>query len=433
MILISNILNSFLFLFLELILGSKILNEKINYKNIINIIIMFLYVFFLVINAFVIDKLIKTFYIFILLIFMYKIIFRKDWMKSICVSIIMYFMILLSEIIVTLLFGILSYFFNINIINSIEGSFLANLLIFLTIISIYKLYDFKLKKLCNYLELKDDKIIAFIFLLLIVIFSLILNKYRLINWIIDFQFVINILILVILLIILLILIFQKKEYNKFLNRYRQLTKYSELTDKVLEEYRLKNHEYKNQLIIIKTLIDKNKDELKEYVDNLISINQMNQYQWINNLKNINLTGLKGLINYKIIEATDKNIKYNLIVSNELLKIDFNNLNMKEKDQLYTIIGVYLDNSNEAANLSLKKEIFIDISIFCDEVKIMIGNSYEGLIKESKLNNFAYSTKGKNRGIGLYLVDKIISNSDKFRVERIINDNYFIQILYIKTK
>ena len=69
----------------------------------------------------------------------------------------------------------------------------------------------------------------------------------------------------------------------------------------------------------------------------------------------------------------------------------------------------------------------------ENIIIIITNTYKGKIELDKINKNGYSTKGKNRGKGLYLANKIVKNSNVFFLEnRIIND-FYIQKITIKKR
>ena len=68
----------------------------------------------------------------------------------------------------------------------------------------------------------------------------------------------------------------------------------------------------------------------------------------------------------------------------------------------------------------------------DEViKITITNTTDvSKININKINEKNYSSKGKNRGYGLYLVNKIVSSSENLEINQEILKNKFKTILSI---
>ena len=86
-----------------------------------------------------------------------------------------------------------------------------------------------------------------------------------------------------------------------------------------------------------------------------------------------------------------------------------------------IIGIYYDNAIEAAKESRKKKILIEIYEIKDKVKIVISNTYN----KKKLifdNKKGLSSKGNNRGKGLYFAKRIIADNKWIQTNKEIIDN-----------
>ena len=103
-----------------------------------------------------------------------------------------------------------------------------------------------------------------------------------------------------------------------------------------------------------------------------------------------------------------------------------------KDLSY-IVGVYLDNAIEECEKDKSSSIMIEIYAIDDEIFIIISNNINGLIDLNTIGKKGYTTKGKNHGNGLYLVNKIINNSNNISVETKIINNIFVQEIKIDTK
>ena len=412
--------------------GNRVFGEKCKINIIYNLIIIILFWMFMTFNYYIADKLLKTVFTFLLLLVVYKQIYNNDWNKAITGGLSVYLFILLSEMVIGGGISIVDQTFKLGLIDFLTNSIALNIIIMVPAAIMTKIYKKQIKRLIDDSSQKRDFSIIVLFLLLALTLSALLNKIYIGKILYTYDLYINIIVFVIVVIILIATFIQSYKYQKVHDKYRELMYYSKLTDEVLEEYSMKTHEYKNQLAIVKSLIKENENfELNEYLNNLIENQKNMKYSWVNKVKYINLSGLKGLINYKIAEFNLLNINTSLTVSKELENISFDNYNIKDQDNLYTIIGVYLDNAKEASLKCENPNISIDISNTDDSVKFIISNNYNEKIEESKLDNYRYSTKGKNRGIGLHLVNKIINKSDKFSVERKITDKYYIQVLCAK--
>lgn len=432
---IELIISCMLYSVIVIYLGNNIFSEKIDIKNKITIPAIIVYMIFIIFNCTVADKFLKTTMMLIALITLFKLVYKKDWMQSINGAVIAYILLFISEFIYGLSMMALSTILSIDLIkiftNSITVNIIVAILIYLLTIILKKINKGIIK--ISY-EHRDANMIL-LFILALFGLSMLLNKLDIRTWVLNQDFYINIGLILVILFIIVNLVIQNHKNTKFVKKYSELAEYSTINDEVLEDYRVKTHEYKNQLAIIKSMTDPKNKELNEYIDNLIEKNKNIKYNWINQVKYIKLPGLKGLLNYKIMEFDSLKISYKIVVSKNLAKEYFDNFTIKNKDDLYSIIGVYLDNAKEAALESDKKEVSIDISKIEKEVIIKIANTYNNdKVDYTKLDEYKYSTKGKNRGIGLYLVQKIVNkNKTLFRIEREINDKYFIQTLFIKTK
>ena len=105
---------------------------------------------------------------------------------------------------------------------------------------------------------------------------------------------------------------QKADIEKTTNMYQQLAEYSDITNSVLEEYRVVTHEHKNQLLIIRSMLENQDKEINDYVDNLLEKKEGIKFKWIGQLNHLPLSGLKGLMNYKILEM--ESLKLNKVIS-----------------------------------------------------------------------------------------------------------------------
>ena len=228
---------------------------------------------------------------------------------------------------------------------------------------------------------------------------------------------------------------QKSNNNSLTNKYDQLIDYSKTYEQELVKRSKKQHEYKNQLVIIKSMIEDKDDEVIDYINDILHDNDKNKdTKWLTRLTNIPLGGLKGLIYYKINEMTSKGIDVNLEVAESLNKKSLWKNYSENSHDISKIIGVYIDNAIEAASSSISKEVEIQFYLENNNIVLCLGNTFTGNIDLSKIDNEGYSTKGNNRGYGLSLAKDLLSkHSDILESERTIIHNYYVQNLMIKIK
>ena len=178
------------------------------------------------------------------------------------------------------------------------------------------------------------------------------------------------------------------------------------------------------------MLDNSNKELVDYVDSLLDKNVGFKYEWIGELNRLPLSGLKGLINYKLIEANSLNISTNISISKEITKSKLNKLSTNQKDALYSIMGVYIDNAIQAATNSKDKEISLEIYKEKRKIIIILANTYSGKVELEKLDDYGYTTKGKNHGVGLHLVKRILEVESIYSQSRELFDKYYVQKLII---
>lgn len=100
-------------------------------------------------------------------------------------------------------------------------------------------------------------------------------------------------------------------------------------------------------------------------------------------------------------------------------------------QLTQLLGIYFDNAIEAAEESKKRKIVFETYIVNKNLIFVISNTYKDKINISNMSKKGISSKGTNRGKGLYFANKIINRSNSFEASNIIIDDYYFQKLIIK--
>ena len=134
------------------------------------------------------------------------------------------------------------------------------------------------------------------------------------------HFLHSIMILIILGILLILILCTCIEEGKLLfmeKRYQDLAQASEVCERLLEEYRLKTHEYKNQLVVIRSLT--NKKERLAYIDSILGESRGN-YHLIMDLQNVPFVSIRGLLYYQSFAAEKQGIHCLITISKELRKL-----------------------------------------------------------------------------------------------------------------
>lgn len=212
---------------------------------------------------------------------------------------------------------------------------------------------------------------------------------------------------------------KSSEIKKSLEEYK---KYSLVISKLLEDVRRRQHNFKNHLNTVYSLIlvsdEKNlKETITRYMDSLnISLENMEKVLQINNIV------VTAIIYNKINEAAKNSIEFKYVIQGDT-KFPFKDYELSE------LLNNLLDNAFEAV-LDLgctSKKVFLNIGQFDGECVIEIGNTGERIEFNDigKIFNAGYTTKrGEDRGYGLYNVKKIVESYEG-RIQLSFENNYTI--------
>lgn len=414
------------------VVGKMILkeSEKINIKKVSSIILGIAILYGVnIASPSVIDNILKIIIIYSSCVIMYKIAFNRNIGNTILASFIMYLLLFVSEIVVDLAFLIaipgksLKYF---------QYNIIMNLLMGILTIIMATLEKEKLQTIVAETNGRKRGIVIIVLLILVtlalIIFRIPISEIKL-----DYNFFITLILLILFCIIGFILIKQRHEASKLTEKYKELAEYAQTNEGLLEEYRVNLHESKNQLIILDNMIPKSNKKAHEYIASLLEQQEGNKYIWLTELKYVPLPELKGFMNFKLMEMINQGLKLEINISREIDKKVFKKFNIKDKEGLYSIVGVFLDNAREASKESKEKKIAVEIYMEKEDIKLIIANTYKGKIDLEKLDDYGYSSKGNNRGTGLYLVGGIVKRSPLFEKETSLLHEYFVQTLTIHPK
>lgn len=335
---------------------------------------------------------------------------------------IIYFIRLIFEILLT--FSLYILHITIPTINT--------LIIMTSILTIMFILTFKsyINNFISYKKMSHNKEIQNIIILNVYLILIIVIRIPNYFYLIKIENILSLLTAFIIFNICFILLEERAKYKNFINSYNHIVEYYNTTEDLLTKYKTNLHESKNQLIIIQSLAKDNK-ELYNYVSLILNEKENHEYNWINDIKNIPINGIKGLMNYKILKMKEVNIKTEIFVSDNI-KIADQNLSIEDKNDLYTIIGVLLDNAIEASLESIEKMIAINVYEENSKLIFLIANTFKNINLEH-INEKGFSTKSKNRGMGLYLVTNIINKNYKFTKTTEVNNNFFIQKICYQIK
>ena len=217
---------------------------------------------------------------------------------------------------------------------------------------------------------------------------------------------------------------QKKFEQKHLQTY---------TDEIVELYneiRGFRHDYAGMLVSMQMAIDSG--DLQEinrvYNEVLVKANQKlrsEKYTYFD-LNNIEDSALRSLIAQSIVYARKNDVEFTLEVKDIITRLSIDLLD------LVRIMSILLNNAVEGAADSYLKQMEVAVIKMDFETVIVIQNSCKITMTPSEdLFALGFSTKGRNRGLGLNNVKEILDKYDNIMLETEMEDNTFRQIIRFK--
>ena len=211
--------------------------------------------------------------------------------------------------------------------------------------------------------------------------------------------------------------------------YNRLQEYTNQIENMYSSLRSFKHDYSNIMLSMSGYIEANDMEgLRDYFDKEIlplSKNITKNTAHINQLINIKTTELKSIISSKLLYAIELNINVGIEVTDEVTSIPMDTLD------LCRVIGIFLDNAIEATLETDRPTIRFALINLDTEYIFIISNTFlEKGIPYATLSKPNVSTKGVNRGIGLYNAHEIIAKYNHVFLDTEIKDKSFVQRLQI---
>ncbi len=171
-----------------------------------------------------------------------------------------------------------------------------------------------------------------------------------------------------------------------------------------EALRAQSHEFMNRLHVILGMVKMGfYDELMDYIADIVD-HRVNEVSYVT--KSIKDPVLAGFIMGKLSTARENKVE--MKIENETSIIPKPSEDHVTHD-LITIIGNIVDNAMEAMSEMKEKKLHLKLSYNKNQLLIKVRDTGPGLKKEQFAHIFkkGYSTKGENRGYGLYLVNKSV--------------------------
>ena len=212
-------------------------------------------------------------------------------------------------------------------------------------------------------------------------------------------------------------------------RYRDMERYSRHIEELYKEVRSFRHDYSNLLTSLRLGIEEeDMEQIKEVYDSVLKDSseklQDNKYD-LGRLVNIRDKALKSLLAGKFLKARDKKIVFNVEVPEEI-QVE----GMRLLDFL-TIVSILCDNAIEASAEASQPHVSIAFLKNGAQETFIIENSIkEEGIDISEIFSFGASSKGEERGVGLYTVMKIVESHPNTSLNTTCQNQVFRQVLTI---
>lgn len=212
--------------------------------------------------------------------------------------------------------------------------------------------------------------------------------------------------------------------------YNRLQDYTNQIENMNLSLRSFKHDYLNIMLSMSGYIEAGDiNGLQTYFDKeIIPLNKKLSTNTVhmNQLMNIKITELKSIISAKLLYAMELNINVSIEVTEEISEILIDTIDLSR------VLGIFLDNAIEATLETEVPSIQFAIINLENEYIFIISNTFlDSGIPSATLRQPTISTKGPNRGIGLYNAHEIISKYNYVFWDTETNESHFIQRLRIQ--
>ncbi|MEX2956174.1 quorum-sensing sensor histidine kinase AgrC, partial [Staphylococcus pasteuri] len=236
----------------------------------------------------------------------------------------------------------------------------------------------------------------------------------------------------IIIFILSMFTLREMRYKRNLQEIETYYEYTLKIESINNEMRKFRHDYVNILSTMSEFIrEDDMPGLRQYFNEQIvpmKDNLQTRSLKLNGIEKLKVREIKGLITTKILQAQEKEIAISIEVPDNIERIDMNTI------ELSRIIGITLDNAIEASEPL--DDSLIRIAFFKEEesVTLIIMNKCDDDIpRVHELFEEDFSTKGKNRGLGLSTLKEITDNNENVLLDTVIENGFFVQKIEIIEK
>lgn len=413
---------------------NKLHDEKIDFKNYKVYLVGIVLPILLILNFSFINSYIKILTLVIVMILCNYLLFPKEKNANIVVPIIGEFILIISEVIISILFFIMLKIEGNDFLVLYAGTIIGNFTIGLNSILLVNLKIFKkiTDKVTDVISNINKNILIIVLGILIIIinFLLAIPYYKIKT---AYIIVFNAITIVVYSFIVFKMFEEKSRYIKMNNKYNMTNTTLKELEQNVTRLKITNHENKNQLLTIRNMIKKGEDSksLIKHIENIVNTKIKDDETLMLQTSTITNSMISSIVYSKMLTMKENDVDAALIISRDIKDLYLSDIPDELAVEVCKIIGVYLDNALE--EVSKYEEKIINIEFYAEKktLCIAISNNFEGEIDFEKMDNPGYTTKENGHGYGLSLAHEIIESNDRLSSEREIKDNIFKQILKIK--
>ena len=346
----------------------KELSDKEFKIDIKNLLIFFIFGFLFIVNNYLINIGITKIIISIaMLAIMYKMIFGDSFKDTLVKCTICYAILVLVEIILS----VAAILLNVTSVSEFNESIILKIVFSILELSITILII--RNKKCNELlnrvitESNKDKVVSIFLIFTAATVIILVSKYQY-----SFSkstYLANIALILIFTGLMYMSVKNNIKAKRESNKTETLLKYMTKYEQIIDEERMNRHETLNNLLLLKSIKDKNSVDFDVSMKDIICLYEKNGKETIKNIGTLP-TGLKGILYYKMDSMKKFDIDVMARISNTASPI-IEELKGKDYNSVCKILSILLDNANEAACESKEKSVLIDISALDGTLNIIV--------------------------------------------------------------
>ena len=176
-------------------------------------------------------------------------------------------------------------------------------------------------------------------------------------------------------------------------------------EELQKEVRMYRHDYKNMIsgVVLKAK-EGNTEGMMQFLQDTVDSFEATlgrQISQTTHLANLHQAELKSLILSKLARMQELGICCQLEVMRPVKETTMNAMDLNR------CVGILVDNAIEAASAQKDGKVTL---VFCQQeegLTILVGNTIQKDVDVKKIFQEGYSTKGKNRGLGLASLERIL--------------------------